>query len=107
MATWQAKCWLGSASGYQTLQVESNTFSGAQQQLRRIYGAEQIINLRQVSAPSGMITPDMPEGTAYAQALEGIFKLFALIVVLLIKGIVQLCRYLAKAAKAKIVIQII
>ena len=100
MATWQAKCWLGSASGYQTLQVQSNTFAGAQQQLRRIYGAEQIINLRQVSTHVGMITSDMPEGTAYAQALEGLFKLFGVMVVLLFKGIIRLCRFLAKAAKA-------
>jgi hypothetical protein len=48
MATWRAQCWLGSESGYQNLEVESNTFQGAEQQLRRIYGAEQIINLREV-----------------------------------------------------------
>lgn len=48
MATWRAKCWLGSESGYQNLEVQSNTFQGAEQQLRRIYGAEQIINLREV-----------------------------------------------------------
>jgi hypothetical protein len=48
MATWRAQCWLGSESGYQNLEVESNTFQGAEQQLRRIYGAKQIINLREV-----------------------------------------------------------
>mgnify|MGYP000890879001 CR=1 FL=1 len=48
MATWRAQCWLGSESGYQNLEVQSNTFQGAEQQLRRIYGAEQIINLREV-----------------------------------------------------------
>ena len=48
MATWKAKCWLGSDNGYQDLTVESNTFHGAEEQLKRIYGAEQIINLKEV-----------------------------------------------------------
>ena len=48
MGLWRAQCWLGSESGYQNLEVQSNTFQGAEQQLRRIYGAEQIINLREV-----------------------------------------------------------
>ena len=50
MATWRAKCWLGSSSGYQELEVQSNTLNGAKEQFGRIYGAEQIINLRQVSS---------------------------------------------------------
>ena len=48
MATFRAKCWLGSSSGYQELEVQSNTLQGAKEQFERIYGAEQIINLRQV-----------------------------------------------------------
>ena len=52
MARWTAKCWLGSASGYQDLEVQSNTAHGAKEQLQRIYGAEQIINLRQVNEGS-------------------------------------------------------
>ena len=50
MARYRAKCWLGSASGYQELEVESNTITGAKEQFERIYGAEQVINLRQVSS---------------------------------------------------------
>jgi hypothetical protein len=50
MATYRAKCWLGSASGYQELEVQSNTINGAKEQFERIYGAEQVINLRQVSS---------------------------------------------------------
>lgn len=46
--TWRAKCWLGSASGYQELEVKANTLNGAKEQFERIYGAEQIINLREV-----------------------------------------------------------
>lgn len=53
MATWRAKCWLGSDSGYQELEVQSNTSYGAKRQLEEIYGAEQIINLRQVNSGSG------------------------------------------------------
>jgi hypothetical protein len=49
MSTWRAKCWLGSSNGYQELEVKSNTAHGAREQLERIYGAEQVINLRQVS----------------------------------------------------------
>lgn len=53
MATWRAKCWLGSANGYQDLEVQSNTFHGAKEQLERIYGAEQVINLREVRSGGG------------------------------------------------------
>jgi hypothetical protein len=49
MATWRAQCWLGSEVGYQDLEVQANTWSGAKSQLERIYGAEQIINLHEVS----------------------------------------------------------
>lgn len=52
MARWTAKCWLGSANGYQDLEVQSNTAHGAKEQLERIYGAEQVINLRQVREES-------------------------------------------------------
>ena len=52
MATYRAKCWLGSASGYQELEVQSSTPYGAKEQFERIYGAEQIINLREVRSSS-------------------------------------------------------
>jgi hypothetical protein len=52
MATYRAKCWLGSSSGYQELEVQSNTPYGAKEQFQRIYGAEQIINLREVRSDS-------------------------------------------------------
>jgi len=59
MATWRAKCWLGSSNGYQELEVQSNTHHGADEQLRRIYGAEQVINLRKVNDSSGSGSSDM------------------------------------------------
>lgn len=48
MATYRAKCWLGSSSGYQDLEVKANTVNGAKEQFERIYGAEQVINLSEV-----------------------------------------------------------
>lgn len=48
MATWTAKCWLGSENGYQDLEVQSNTVHGADKQFRSIYGATQVINIREV-----------------------------------------------------------
>jgi hypothetical protein len=53
MATWKATCWLGSSSGYQELEVHANTYHGAKEQLMNIYGAEQVINLREVNSHSG------------------------------------------------------
>ena len=53
MATYRAKCWLGSSSGYQELEVQSNTLNGAKEQFERIYDAEQIINLREVRSGGG------------------------------------------------------
>lgn len=57
---WTAKCWMGSKSGYVDMEVSASTLSGAKEQLQNIYGAQQIINLREVrgggsglSAPSG------------------------------------------------------
>jgi hypothetical protein len=50
MATYRAKCWLGSASGYQELEVQSSTSYGAKEQFERIYGAQQVINLREVKS---------------------------------------------------------
>lgn len=54
MATWKAKCWLGSEVGYQNLEVDANTYQGADSQLRRIYGAEQVINLRKSGGGSSL-----------------------------------------------------
>jgi len=58
MATYRAKCWLGSSSGYQELEVQSNTLQGAKEQFERIYGAEQIINLREVRSGGSSSSSD-------------------------------------------------
>jgi uncharacterized membrane protein len=58
MATYRAKCWLGSSAGYQELEVQSNTLNGAYQQFERIYGAEQIVNLRKVSSGGSSSSSD-------------------------------------------------
>lgn len=49
---WTAKCWMGSASGYVDMEVSANTINGAKEQLKEIYGAQQIINLREVRSSS-------------------------------------------------------
>ena len=49
MGRWRAQCWLGSDVGMQELEVSANTYSGAERQLKKIYGAEQIVGLTQVS----------------------------------------------------------
>jgi len=48
MPTYRAKCWLGSSSGYQDLEVKANTITGAKEQFQRIYGAEQVVNISEV-----------------------------------------------------------
>jgi hypothetical protein len=77
MATWRAKCWLGSSSGYQDLEVQSNTLNGAKEQLKRIYGAEQISNLREVRGSSNSSSSESSDGSAL---LVGIVILFAAVV---------------------------
>lgn len=72
MATWRAKCWLGSANGYQDLEVHSNTYYGAKEQLQRIYGAEQVINLRQVSSSSSSSTNNSGCGLLLLAVVFGI-----------------------------------
>jgi len=76
MATWRAKCWLGSASGYQDLEVQSNTWNGAKEQFQRIYGAEQIINLHEVRGGNNA-SSESSEGNVL---LIGGLLLFGLIV---------------------------
>lgn len=49
---WTAKCWMGSASGYVDIEVSANTINGAKEQLQNVYGAEQIVNLREISNSS-------------------------------------------------------
>ena len=48
MATWTAKCWLGSEGGYQNLEVQSETLNGAYQQFENIYGVTDPINVQEV-----------------------------------------------------------
>tara|TARA_X000000368_G_C22842978_1_gene628530 strand:+ start:35 stop:361 length:327 start_codon:yes stop_codon:yes gene_type:complete len=65
MATWSAKCYLGTKGGYQNLQVDAATFNGAAQQFERVYGSQQTINIRRVS-------DDSTSGGFDMGALEGI-----------------------------------
>ena len=44
---------MGSQSGYVDLEVSASTSNGAKEQMQRIYGAEQIINLREIHSRGG------------------------------------------------------
>ena len=92
MATWRAKCWLGSNSGFQQLEVQANTSYGAREQLQRIYGAQQVINLHQVNNSNGMITSDMSDGAASVVLLENIGKLIGFLFTGLVKLIIHFVR---------------
>jgi len=87
MATWQADCWLGPSSGRQKLQVQSNTSNGAKEQLQRIYGAQNIANLRKVSGSDSMISMDDDGATATAKALQNIFDLVGAVSFFALKAI--------------------
>ena len=76
MATWKAKCWLGSSSGYQNLEVQSNTTYGAEEQFKRIYGAKQVLNLRRANDSSSNFS--MPS-SGYGPALLALVILFVII----------------------------
>jgi hypothetical protein len=51
MAHYKADVWLGSNSGFQTIEVNSSSFNGVTEQIVRLYGVkpEQVRNIRQVS----------------------------------------------------------
>jgi hypothetical protein len=77
MARWTAKCWLGSKSGYQNLEVSANTMSGAKEQLIHIYGAQQVINLRKVSDSGSSSIPEFNGGSW--TLLGGLIALFLIV----------------------------
>ena len=67
MATYRAKCWLGSSSGYQDLEVKANTPHGAQEQFKRIYGAEQIVNLSEVRGGGSSSSVSSSSGFSFGE----------------------------------------
>jgi hypothetical protein len=87
MATWRAQCWLGSESGYQDLEVQSNTWNGAKSQLERIYGAEQIINLHEVNDSDDSSSDGGIDGGAILALLAVAFLVAAWKYILIIGGI--------------------
>lgn len=50
---WTAKCWMGQKSGYVDIEVGASTSGGAKEQLINVYGAESVVNLREVREGSG------------------------------------------------------
>lgn len=77
--TWTAKCWLGSESGYVDLTTQAGTSNGARAQFENIYGAEQVVNLREVSKSSGGGGTDLGDIGGYAALFAGLFVLWLFI----------------------------
>jgi len=77
MATWRAECWLGSSAGRQTLEVQANTSIGANEQLQRVYGAEQISNIREVSNRSIGLSGGDTDAKIWLIAVVGVLYLLA------------------------------
>lgn len=50
---WTAKCWMGQKSGYVDIEVGASTSGGAREQLINVYGAESVVNLREIREGSG------------------------------------------------------
>jgi hypothetical protein len=75
MATWRAECWLGSSAGRQTLEVQANTSIGAEEQLQRVYGAEQISNIREVSNRSIGLSGGDADAKIWLIAVVGVLYL--------------------------------
>jgi len=59
---WTASCWMGSASGRVDIEVTAATSNGAIEQLKNVYGATQIQNLRQVRQNGG--GSSLPSGSS-------------------------------------------
>lgn len=60
---WTAKCWMGSKSGYVDIEVGASSWGGAKEQLQNVYGAEQIINLREIRGDGNGSSLSMPSGS--------------------------------------------
>ena len=48
-----AKCWMGQKSGYVDIEVGASTSGGAREQLINVYGAESVVNLREIRGDGG------------------------------------------------------
>lgn len=95
MPKWRAKCWLGSANGFQYLEVQSNTFHGAREQLESVYGAQQVINLHQVNSNNSRISGDMSDSAASAVLFENLGKLISALAM----GLVKLMQFAVRKHK--------
>lgn len=62
---WTAKCWMGSSSGYVDIEVNAATINGAKEQLQRVYGAEQIVNLREIKSGGSSFSSGNSEGMVW------------------------------------------
>jgi hypothetical protein len=78
---------MGSKSGYVDLEVNASTLGGAKEQLENIYGAQQIINLREVGNSSGGLgNVSSSSGGVAIVALLAAFVFFTPWIMMLIYG---------------------
>lgn len=56
---------MGSSSGYVDIEVNAATINGAKEQLQRVYGAEQIVNLREIKSGSSLFSSGDNEGMVW------------------------------------------
>lgn len=75
MTLWRAECWLGSNAGRQTLEVNASTPTGAKEQLQRVYGAEHISNIREVSNRSTGLSGEDIDAKIWLIAIIGVLYL--------------------------------
>lgn len=70
---WTGKCWMGSSSGYVDIEVGANTSHGAKEQLINVYGADHVINLREIrKGSSGTPSFSSNPGVLWGLGLVGL-----------------------------------
>lgn len=79
MAHYKADVWLGSNSGFQTVEINSSSFSGVSEQICNIYHVrpEDIRNIRESRSESTNYSEDDGSGTLAMFGVIGAFLLFA------------------------------
>ncbi len=73
---WTAKCWMGTQSGYVDIEVGASSMNGAKEQLQTIYGAQQIVNLREIRSGGGSSVSMPSGGSVWFVGLLGSAALF-------------------------------
>lgn len=89
MAHYKADVWLGSNSGFQTIEINSSSFSGVSEQICNLYNVrpENIRNIRESRSESIGSFDDDGSGTLLMIGAIGLFLLFAFFTPYVLMGI--------------------